>query len=78
MDENLRLLARLVGPCPTCGNGRLEPVSDGELVNFFCATCRDCWHPEMARVHRVDRTTCPGCPRRSACLAVTAGAATDG
>ena len=32
----IRILAGLVGPCPACGSGTLEPVFDGEHFNFRC------------------------------------------
>lgn len=68
MDENLYLLASVIGPCPNCGNGRLQAVSDGELTNFVCTTCGSCWHPELDWVNRINPTTCPGCPERATCL----------
>jgi len=68
MNDNLRSLASLIGPCPECGNGRLSAVSDGELTNFICRTCGSCWHPELDWVHRVNPATCPGCSQREICL----------
>ncbi len=67
MKDTSAQLARLVGPCPQCGNGRLMAVSDGELTNMLCTECGACWHPEMERVHRVDPQICPGCAARAAC-----------
>ena len=66
MDDNLRLL---IGPCPNCGNGRLDAVFDGELTNFLCSRCGHCWHPELEWVQRVDPQSCPGCASRKVCLA---------
>ncbi len=68
MDNNHRLLACLMGPCPECGNGLLEAVSDGELTNFVCPQCGSCWHPELDWVHRIDPSTCGGCKAREPCL----------
>ena len=68
-DIGTRLLAGLVGPCPECGNGTLQPVFDGERTNFFCETCGRCWHPELAWVSRVDPETCPACPMLGTCRA---------
>jgi len=62
-------LSGLVGPCPECGNGRLEAVTDGELTNLLCSACGACWHPEVALVHRVDPAACRGCSSRSLCRA---------
>ena len=45
------MLSLLVGPCLECGDGRLEPVFDGELSNFLCRNCGACWHPELEWVH---------------------------
>ena len=69
MNENVRMLASLIGPCPDCGNGRLQAVFDGDSTNFLCTNCGDCWHPELAWVHRVNPTTCPGCASREVCTA---------
>ena len=69
MNQTATILASLIGPCPACGNGRLRPVSDGELANFLCETCGACWHAERDRVSQVDASTCPGCAHRSICLA---------
>ena len=68
MEQNLYTLSLLVGPCPDCGNGRLQAVSDGEAANFLCSTCGNCWHPELDWVQRVNPATCPGCPARAKCL----------
>ena len=63
-------LAHLIGPCPECGNGRLEAVVDREgTANFLCRTCGNCWHAELEWSCRVDPVTCPGCPARDACSA---------
>ena len=64
MDQNVCLL---IGPCPECGNGRLEPVVDGVATNFLCRDCGNCWHAEFEWVHRVNPETCPGCPDREVC-----------
>ena len=69
MTKTATLLASLVGPCPECGNGRLETVFDGALTNLLCRECRACWHPEVALVHRVDPLGCAGCGSRSICEA---------
>ncbi len=69
MDDNACLVASLVGPCPECGNGCLEPVSDGERMNFLCPKCGSCWHAELDWVHRVNPETCPGCSWQPSCLA---------
>ena len=66
-DKNLCRLARLIGPCPECGNGRLQAVFDGEVTNFLCRSCGNCWHPELAWVQRVNPATCPGCSSREVC-----------
>ena len=55
-----------VGPCPACG-GNLRATFDGEMSNFLCGTCGTCWHAELGWLHRVDPSTCPGCPSRDAC-----------
>lgn len=51
----LDLSAALVAPdrCPWCAAG-LRAVSDGDRTNFFCASCRRCWHVELGRVVKVD------------------------
>jgi uncharacterized protein (DUF983 family) len=54
MKNSDNLLAGLIGPCPQCGNGRFEAVSDGELTNLLCPGCGACWHAEVASVRRVD------------------------
>jgi hypothetical protein len=64
MEENVCLL---IGPCPECGNGRLEPVVDGVTRNFLCRDCGNCWHAEFEWVHRVNPEACPGCPARHVC-----------
>ena len=69
MDEDIGSLARLIGPCPHCGNGRLEAVSERDSTNFFCPQCTSCWHPELDWVIRVNPTTCSDCARRSVCFA---------
>lgn len=69
MDENNRMLAGRIGPCPTCRNGRLTPVTDGENTNFLCAACGSCWHVALGWVDRVNPDTCPGCPSQAACRA---------
>lgn len=68
MTQDLCTLNLLVGPCPECGNGRLQAVSDGERANFLCTTCGNCWHPELEWVERVNPATCAGCPSRAICL----------
>lgn len=67
-NKDLFTLSMLVGPCPERGNGRLQPVADGEQTNFLCATCGKCWHPELEWVSRVNPQTCPGCPSSAVCL----------
>lgn len=67
IDHQLRL-AHLIGPCPGCGNGRLEAVVDGEgTTNFLCPGCGKCWHAELEWSRRVDPRTCPGCRARVVC-----------
>jgi hypothetical protein len=68
MSENLDTLSLLVGPCPECGNGLLQPVHDGERTNFLCPACGNCWHAELDWVNRVNPATCAGCPSRETCL----------
>jgi hypothetical protein len=67
MDEKLNLLFCLMGPCPECGNGLLQAVSDGDLTNFVCPGCGCCWHAELSSVRRVDPATCLGCESRPIC-----------
>jgi hypothetical protein len=69
MDETPRTLALVVGPCPECGNGKLDAVFDQELINFLCRNCGCCWHPELDWVQRVNPATCPGCSERAVCRA---------
>lgn len=40
MNQTVTLLAGLIGPCPACGNGRFQAVSDGELTNLLCGGMR--------------------------------------
>jgi NMD protein affecting ribosome stability and mRNA decay len=54
--------------CPQCGGRLLEPVSDGESINFFCRSCLACWHVELGYVRRVEVSSCPGCEHFGACL----------
>jgi len=67
-------LARPLAACPGCGSRELQPVveDDGETVNFFCESCHRCWHVELGHVHRVDPTSCTGCPERARCSEVYA------
>ena len=67
VDANTRMLAGRIGPCPSCGNGRLSPVSDGEETNFLCRECGACWHVSLGWVDRVNPATCPGCASRDVC-----------
>ena len=67
VDETTRMLAGRIGPCPTCGNGRLSPAFDGEETNFLCQECGSCWHLALGWVDRVNPQTCPGCPERPVC-----------
>ena len=67
MNKTPVLLAGLIGPCPECGNGRFEAVSDGELSNLLCMNCGACWHPEVSLVQRVDPAGCAGCASRQVC-----------
>lgn len=69
VNDNTRMLAGRIGPCPTCGNGQLTPVSDGEDTNFLCRDCGACWHVCLGWVDRVNPATCPGCPSRDVCEA---------
>ena len=67
-DNPLFRLAHLIGPCPECGNGRLEAVLDDEgTTNFLCRDCGTCWHADFEWSHRVDPLTCAGCPSRHVC-----------
>ena len=67
-DQVLLRLARLMGPCPECGNGRLSAVHDEDgTTNFLCRDCGKCWHAELEWSQRVDPLTCPGCPSRDVC-----------
>lgn len=69
-DNPLARLADLIGPCPECGNGRLEAVVDDEgTTNFLCRECGSCWHTELEWSRRVDPLSCPGCSARDACTA---------
>ena len=64
-------LAHLIGPCPECGNGRLEGVVDDDgTTNFLCRDCGSCWHTELEWSRRVDPAFCPGCPARDVCAAL--------
>jgi len=67
MDEKTRMLAGRIGPCPTCGNGRLAAVSDGEQTNFLCHGCGSCWRVELGWTDRVNPENCPGCASRTVC-----------
>jgi hypothetical protein len=71
MTENpLLRLAQLLGPCPECGNGRMEAVHDDDgTTNFLCRSCGCCWHAELEWSRRVDPLTCPGCSARHVCEA---------
>lgn len=55
--------------CPECHSAALEPVQDGEWVNFWCTVCERCWHVELNRVIRIDPATCGGCERAPECTA---------
>ena len=67
-NNPLARLAHLIGPCPECGNGRLQAVVDKEgTTNFVCRECGGCWHAELEWSCRVDPLTCPGCPARDVC-----------
>ena len=55
--------------CPECGGTDLRCVTDGELTNFFCVACASCWHLELGWVHRINPSTCPGCPFHPLCHA---------
>ncbi len=55
--------------CPKCFSTAIDPVVDGDEVNFLCRVCGRCWHIELGYVHRVDPRTCGGCPHRPECLA---------
>ncbi len=67
-DNPLVRLSHLIGPCPECGNGRLEAVvDDSGTTNFLCRDCGNCWHAELEWSCRVDPRTCPGCPARDLC-----------
>lgn len=63
-------LAQLLGPCPECGNGRMEAVLDDDgTTNFLCRGCGCCWHAELEWSRLVDPLTCPGCSARRVCEA---------
>jgi len=53
--------------CQTCGSDEMAAVTDGEMTNFRCVACGDCWHTELGWVHRVDPVTCPGCWQVAEC-----------
>jgi hypothetical protein len=67
MSDPDALFSRVLLRCPRCDAARLRAIADGEDVNFFCEGCGACWHVELGWVHRVDPTTCPGCPARGEC-----------
>lgn len=69
MDDKPPGSAPSPGPCPACGNGRLEAVFDGDLTNFLCCNCGSCWRTELGWVHQVNPAHCPGCASLSICLA---------
>lgn len=70
MTDTQARLAKLIGPCPDCGNGRLTPAVDVEgTANFLCLECGCCWHAELEWSRRVDPLTCPGCDARAVCEA---------
>lgn len=54
--------------CPACGSGELAAVDDGELTNFWCRTCRRCWHVELGWMHQIAPRNCPGCSHRDECV----------
>jgi ribosomal protein S27AE len=58
--------------CPGCGHEVLVAVHDGELTNFACLACGQCWHVELAYARRVSPHTCPGCSLVEWCRARTA------
>jgi hypothetical protein len=53
--------------CPSCSTEPLEPVFDGDEVNFFCHSCHRCWHAQLNTIHRVPPPTCPGCGHHDEC-----------
>ncbi len=63
-DRRGVFLKRPLEHCPSCRSTRLQPVSDGETVNFVCVDCEGCWHVELGRVWRVRPKTF-GSERRS-------------
>ena len=70
MTENVARLAHLIGPCPRCGNGRLQAVVESEgTTNLLCRECGGCWHAEFEWSRKVDPLTCPGCDDREVCQA---------
>jgi hypothetical protein len=58
--------------CPSCRAEALQPVFDGEDVNFFCRSCQRCWHQALNAIHRVPPPTCPGCRHHDDCHAAWA------
>ena len=70
MTANMAHLAQLIGPCPECGNGRLQEVVDGEgTTNLLCRGCGGCWHVGFEWSRRVEPLTCAGCNDRDVCQA---------
>lgn len=55
------LRSRPLTHCPACTSAALEPVTDGETVNFACSECGRCWRVELGWVQRVDPSRCRGC-----------------
>jgi len=55
-------------PAPNARNAaagslrQLNPAVTAERVNFFCASCRLCWHLDLGRWHGVNPETCERCP----------------
>ncbi len=52
MIDDLCSLASLIGPCPECGNGRLEAVSDGDPITLaVLSTCDRVHGGVLAHAH---------------------------
>jgi hypothetical protein len=59
----------VIDTCPECQSHDLCAVHDGRGTNIFCNSCAACWSMSLGWVRRVNPSSCPGCSRRSECLA---------
>ena len=69
MTEHGKFGLGVIDTCPACGSNDLFAVNDGRRTNIFCNSCGACWSMSMGWVRRVNPSTCPGCTRRTECLA---------